>query len=84
MGACIYFFAHSRSEKNHPALVWTGMGMAPSAVSNGAASPGGTLCPPVWVASRRGGGRGRGPPHQSRVTQHLCQGLEAEASGQEE
>lgn len=80
MGAYIYFFIHSRRTM----LVWTGMGMASSAMFIRANSHSEALCPSVWVASARGGRRNRGLHHQSRVICHPHQGLEVEASGQEE
>ena len=81
---CTFTFCSERERKSHLMLVWTGMGMAPSAVSTRATSHSETLCPPVWVASARGGSRDRGLDHQSGVTWHLHQGLEVEASGWEE
>lgn len=75
---CMFTFCSQQERKSHAMLVWTGMGMAPSAV---AAPHGETLCPPAWGASARGGSRDRGLHHQSGVTRRLHQGLEVEASG---
>ena len=81
---CIFTFCSQQERKSHPMLVWTGMGMAPSAVSTGSAPHGETLCPPAWVASPRGGSRDRGLPHQSGVTRRLRQGLKWRHLGQED